>query len=155
MDFLDPDEWPIGAYNISKLCEVDLRTAQRWLSGKSRPPASAIKLIRLTQQNRIMPADWPTNFRFCSDGSLDVGHKIRLTRWMLEHHAYSVHCWHQLLRNLKDVTQRMDELELLIPKAHVIELDQYRRRFATMKARPFALASGYEAPVDKNVIPFR
>lgn len=155
MDILDPNEWPIGARNISILCDVDLRTAQRWLAGDSRPPAAAIKLIQLTQQNRIMPADWPSHFRFCNDGSLDTGHKIRLTRWMLEHHSYSIHCWNNLVANLKAIEARMDELELLLPRANVIELDQYRRRFAVMKKRPFALASGYEAPVDKNVVPFR
>lgn len=155
MNLLDPDEWPLSTHTISTLCDVDIRTAQRWLSGETTPPAAATKLIRLTQRNRIMPDEWPSHFRFCSDGSLDVGHKIRLTRWMLEHHAYSLHCWHELVRSLNAVIARMDELERLIPRAHVVELDQYRRRFATIKARPFALASGYEAAADKNVIPFR
>jgi|GEM_PF-6651182 len=93
MDIFDPDEWPLSAAKVAALCEVDLRTAQRWISGQHKAPAAAVKLIRLTQRNRIIPESWPSFFRITGAGTLDVGHRITLTHHMLEHHAYSIQCW--------------------------------------------------------------
>lgn len=154
MDFLDKNEWPLSAHSIAKICRVSRRTAERWLSGKSEPPYSAIRLIQLHQRERIMPDTWPSHFRFCNDGSLDVGHKIRLHDAMLEHHAWSVQCWYALVRLTKEITDRMDDIEKLLPSAQVIEIDNYRNRLKLLTSRPFSLGSGYEAPIDKNVIRF-
>lgn len=77
MDFFNPNHWPMGAENIAKLCNVSKRTAQRWLSGKTRPPPAALKLIQLHQANRIIPDSWPEHWYINHLGALDIGHHAR------------------------------------------------------------------------------
>lgn len=155
VELLDPDEWPIGAHSIATLCRVSVRTAQRWLSGDSEAPYTAKRLIQLTQRRRIMPESWPNHFRFCSDDSLDVGLKIRTNIWMLEHMLYSNYLWSEFIRATKDIEKRMDDLERKLTSADIVYLDNYRRVLRVARERQYLLASGYESPIDKNVIPFR
>lgn len=86
-----PHLWPMGAENIARICNVSVRTAQRWLSGKTKPPASAVKLVELHQAQRIMPESWPRHWYINHIGALDIGHS---------HRAYQPHAIEHALGKL-------------------------------------------------------
>lgn len=142
MEFLDPFEYPIGASNLARLCNVNITTAQRWLSGKSRPPAATARFIQLTQRERIMPDSWPHNWKINRAGALDIGHaKIALTPTQLEWYFTSVQYWSELIRLLPAIEARIEELQRMHPGADIVDLSEYRTRLKELKARPFLLPS--------------
>jgi len=143
MDILDPDEWPLSAAKIAKLCEVDVRTAQRWLSGEHQAPRAAIKLIHLTQRQRILPDTWPNHWRI-TDHAMDIGHpKIALSPAMINHYFYSIHMWRAMRDLLPEIEARIEYLHSRLPVAEVIDLAKYRDRLREFKERQFYELSNY------------
>jgi hypothetical protein len=137
MELLDNNEWPIGAQNIANICGVTVRTAQRWISGQTRPPQSAITLIQLTQRQRIMPETWPNHWRIAAD-ALDIGHlHICLQAHMIEHYFYSVSMWSHFRSKLPAIDARIQYLQSKLPKADVTDLADYRAMIKEIQSREF------------------
>lgn len=130
---------PMGPHRIAELCKVSERTARRWLSGKTKAPATARKLVELHLRGRIMPEKWPHHWHFNSSNFLDTGHKQALKWQQIDWYLYSCQCWYQLLNLLPQIEARIDELCKTASKADVIDLKKYREELDALKKRPFSL----------------
>lgn len=128
---------------ISTLCGVTTRTARRWLSGKTNPPAAAKRLIQATERRRMMPESWPSAYQFQDNGHLDTGHTTALGWQQIDWYTYSVHCWYQLLELLPEIEARLDALLKVAPLADVIDLERYRAQLIALKERPFVLPANF------------
>lgn len=58
-DFLREMLSLFSAHQIAAMCLVDLKTAQRWKSGRQKPRAAHLELIKLHAEGRIVPEAWP------------------------------------------------------------------------------------------------
>ena len=142
MDFknsIDFENFPISAQNIASICGVTVRTAQRWISGASKPKRAALELLMLHSRGRIMPAKWPASWTINSAGYLDIGHSQALAWQQLDWYFYSVKCWHQLLELIPRLEARLDALQRSAPAGVVLDLEKYRKQLQELKKRPFSL----------------
>lgn len=143
MELLDEYEWPMGAEKIAKICGVTIRTAQRWLSGETKPPQAAITLIHLTQRQRIIPESWPNHWRIASD-ALYIGHlHIALHPMMIEHYFYSINMWNSFKSKLPAIDERIQYLQTKLPNADVTDLAEYRAMIMEIQNRDFYMLSRY------------
>lgn len=141
MEFLDNFNNITGPHQISRICKVSKRTAQRWINGESKPKKIYIELLHLHDSGRIMPAKWNTYCQFTGD-YLDFGHKRAISHQELDWYLYSIKFWHQTLDLLPAIESRLDALMKVCPPADVIDLQTYRDEIQRLKNRPFYMPQG-------------
>lgn len=149
MDFLDNFLNLCTAGQIAKITDVSERTAQRWISGQSKPKTAHMRLLLLHDTGRVMPQEWAKNFRFVGN-DLDIGHKQNLSHQQISWYFYSCHLWHLMLDRLPAIEARLDALLKVCPPAEVISLQAYKDEIQRIKNRPFAIPHdhqpGYDLP---------
>lgn len=125
---------------IARYCRVSVRTAQRWLSGRTKPSKAAQELLLLKVRQRIMPAKWPEHWLFNTNNDLEAGSNTHALAWQhIDWYSYSLTRWNHLLTMIPQINKRLDELEARATPAEVIELDNYRKRLAAITQHEFLL----------------
>ena len=147
MDFLDNFLIICTAGQIAKITGVSERTAQRWISGQSKPKTAHMRLLLLHDTGRVMPQKWAKNFRFEGE-TLNTGHKQNLSQAQIDWYFYSLVCWHNLLDLLPKLEARLDALMKVCPPAEVISLQAYKDDIARLKNRPFAIPHDHQPSYD-------
>ena len=128
---------------IMKICHVSRRTAKRWLSGESEPPAPMLRLIELEITGRIMPASWPAHWRFNHLGMLESETCTAALKWQqLTWFNYVCSAWHKSLSLIPEIEASIDYLMKRLPRADVVQLEAYREELARLKAL------GHQSPYD-------
>lgn len=142
MDFLANFYQLHSRRQIAKIAKVSERTAQRWLSGKSKPSKATLKLLMLHDHGRIMPDNWAKNFRF-NGNFLDIGHNKNLAAEQVGWYFYSIKLWYLMLDRLPQIEARLDAMMKVCPPAEVINLQAYKDEITRIKNRPFALPDNH------------
>ncbi|UUA73564.1 hypothetical protein [Cellvibrio sp. QJXJ] len=125
---------------IADYCGVSVRTAQRWLAGRTKPSHAAQELLLLKVRRRIMPSRWPEHWFFNCNGDLEAGTNTHALAWQhLDWYSYSLSRWTFLLSLIPQINKRLDELQARATPAQVIELDKYRKRLAEVTKHEFLL----------------
>ncbi len=147
MDFIANFYQLYSRRQIATIARVSERTAQRWLSGKSKPSKATMELLYLHDHGRIMPEKWAKNFRFDGD-YLNTGHKKNISHAQIDWYFYSLVCWYSLLDMLPKLEARIDALMKVCPPADVINLQAYKDEIQRLKNRPFALPDSHRETYD-------
>lgn len=125
---------------IAKICGVSVRTAQRWRSGRTMIPSAAQDLLILHVRQRIMPRKWPEHWHFNHLGDLDIGTHAPGLAWQhIDWYSFSLQLWHNTLRMIPAINQRLDEIARTATTAQIIELDKYRARLKELAEHEFRL----------------
>lgn len=124
---------------VAAITGVSKRTAQRWIAGHTKPRKAEAELLMLHFRGRIMPAKWPSHWRF-DHGDLDIGtHAPNLAWQHIDWYSYSFYCWHRALELIAQINTRLDEIEKTATSAQIIELDRYRQSLKKLSEHQFQL----------------
>lgn len=136
MDFMANFQSLSGKHQIARICNVSVRTAERWIYGDTTPKKAYMDLLLLHDRGRVMPQKWNNYCQFNGE-RLDFGHKRAITHQELDWYLYSINFWHQTLDLLPQIEARLDALMKVCPPADVISLQAYRDEIQRLKTRPF------------------
>ncbi|NIB44757.1 hypothetical protein HBA55_34575 [Pseudomaricurvus alkylphenolicus] len=105
------------ADNLARILGISLRTAQRYLSGESRPPQGFVDHLWNLYHGRIMPEDWPRHLRFAK-GQLHSPNTVRPLSWAtIEQIDWLMSEWGWWSSFFAKVQTQIQELENVSPGA--------------------------------------
>ncbi|WP_295797426.1 hypothetical protein [uncultured Microbulbifer sp.] len=126
---------PLDAATVADICRVSLRTAQRWWNGDSRPPYSAIQLVRLVHGGRVMPGGWPEHWRFAL-GTLQTGSDCDAIRQQdIAAYHWVKNSWYEALALITRTEQQINALLPLLRESDREKLQDHRLALGELRSR--------------------
>ncbi|MFC6631654.1 hypothetical protein [Microbulbifer taiwanensis] len=128
-------QFPFTVEDVAAICEVSLRTAERWWNLDAQPPRAAIKLVQITLRGRVMPDSWPHCWRF-GDDRLITNLGADSVRWQdIETYDWVKKSWYEAMRLIVQTEARVESLLRKLPEDARAELTGHRARLEELRTQ--------------------